>query len=283
MQLPPFNELPVKKAGEEAPVAPASAAAAPVVETPVVEELAIVGTAAPSEACANCECHSEPNIETSGSVEISAPADAVVEQVAASLPEFTTLNVRSMGDAVTESIDNQTVVAPQFSSEVRAAWPFPTATPVKKRNPKPKLAKSISEFRAQAGRGHALFYRYLRIPDEFNSYEPGPKGGAAVLVDMIDGDHFVFSFAVCSPKDPFIKDEARRLCQERYVAGNTCTVTNRDEFRTCFENIGLAIYDYLDGVYSYDEPKLRVNSDQITESQLRLLLKAIDNWSPVGA
>lgn len=254
--LPSFNELPIKVKGEQSKPEP-------VVETLVVEEVA----------------HKD--------LEVIAQIEA--------LPAFDSLVVKSESDSITDAIDKQDVSAPQYSQAHRAAWPFPTIsqpdngveigdpTVVRKKNPRPKLAKSITEFRTQAGKGHALFYRYLRIPDEANSYEPGPKGGACILVDMLDSDRFVFSFAVCSPVDPFIKDEARRLCQERYSNNDTCTVSNRDDFYTCFENVGFAIRNYFEGIVENGEPRLHINSPRVTENQLKLLLKAIDSWSPVGA
>lgn len=149
---------------------------------------------------------------------------------------------------------------------------------VKKKKEKvvrPRRAKTLDVFRAQSPGGHALFYRYIRLTDEKNDGLAGPKGGACILVKMLSDSQFAFSFSVCSPEDPFIKDEARRLCQERMSPNMLSGVSNRDRNVSCYENIFRAIENHFQGLNTTPgEPTLSVGKD-VTPQQLKLLVKFI--------
>lgn len=248
----------------------------------------------------------EPKLPSFSELTVKAPSDLVIQGIdkqEVQAPQFGKGEPTGTLLMIEEPMSMEQVAGVATAAipaePTPAVWPFPvgelTVTPIdvpvetstvveitKKRNPRPRLAKGINTFRQEQGKGHALFYRYLRIPDQYNRYEPGPKGGSCILVDMLDSEKFTFSFAVCSPVDAFIKDEARRMCQERYTAGTTCTVTQRDDSYSCYENIGFAIRNFFEGVDDPLEPKLLINTPNITEQQLKGLLKAIDSWSPVG-
>jgi hypothetical protein len=190
------------------------------------------------------------------------------------LPSFETLQVVER-PAVTAAIDSQEVVAPQYGDDNEAQ--------VKKsrKNPRPRKAQTLTTFREKHNAGHAMFYRYKRMQDPVHPYLVGPKGGACILVNMLSDEQFTFSYSVCSPKDAFIKDEARRLCQERFDRGEVVTLTNRDPLQSCFENILEAIYNFEDGVIA-DGPILRLDREGgFNDFNLSLLRDAVDQYLTV--
>jgi hypothetical protein len=147
---------------------------------------------------------------------------------------------------------------------------------------KPKQAKTLDIFRGAISPkqpiGHALFYRYLRTQDEANEGLPGPRGGACILVNMLNEREFTFSFSVCSEEDPFIKDESRRLCQERFLALEIIKVTNRDANASCYENIYRAIENYFKNQNAATDAQLQLLSPKVTMNQLRGLKRAIHDY-----
>lgn len=150
----------------------------------------------------------------------------------------------------------------------------------KARAPRPKNAKTLDVFKQQIGAtGHALFYRYIRIPDENNGGLAGPKGGACILVNMVDDKSFSFSFSVCSPVDPFIKDESRRICQNRFNGGTgwLCAITRRDMHASCYDNIARAIENHFIKNSSLSEPLL-TKGNKVTDQHLKLLARFIRSF-----
>lgn len=120
--------------------------------------------------------------------------------------------------------------------------------PEKPPKPKPpKKAAKMDEFFKDFGQGHAMFFRYIRRfeEDSFTNHPIAPKGGACILVDMMNDEEFVFSFAVCSKEDNFSKDEARYISQQRFISGETIEVCNFDSGVSCYHNIHAALEDYF--------------------------------------
>lgn len=154
---------------------------------------------------------------------------------------------------------------------------------VKGANKHVNKAQDIFEFEKTHRSGHAMFFRHIRVPDEKNVNSdhyplPGPKGGATILVDLVDDDRFIFSFSICNleENDPYIKDEARRMCQERFTKGQTITLTQQTKGLSCFENVSEAIHNYFYG--HSDGPQLRVNSTSITRDSLATLRRYIKRY-----
>lgn len=88
---------------------------------------------------------------------------------------------------------------------------------------KPKTAMALDNYRILVT-GSPAFYRYIRELDP--NTRPGktayigPTGGACLLIVLVPGANQIkFSFSLCNEKDRFNKDEARRICQERYRSG----------------------------------------------------------------
>jgi hypothetical protein len=159
-------------------------------------------------------------------------------------------------------------------------------------NKRKKQAVNIQSFATQHGTGHAMFFRHIRVPDPHNrEYTdgpmlPGPKGGATILVDMISEDKFRFSFAICNLEegDAYVKDEARKMCQDRFREGQIISLTQRDAGMSCFENIEAAIKAHFRGWTHHPEdstvalPQIEVIGSNISEESLQTLQRYIKKY-----
>jgi hypothetical protein len=158
--------------------------------------------------------------------------------------------------------------------EARKATPVTNNT--RSQYVKVRNALSLPQFRAKHNiKGSALFYRYVRLPDENNMFLPGPKGGAAILIELQEPSKFQFSFAVCSPEDSFSFDEARVLCQKRFAAGVVLKVENYDRNTSTVEAIQAALEAYMAGE-QLGEPRITYRSKFATNQHLQMLLDTID-------
>ena len=68
-------------------------------------------------------------------------------------------------------------------------------------------------------------YLHYRLRSSYNYYYQTNKGNSkngviTVKVDKLDGEHARVSFAICSPKDHFVKKIGRDLSDQKMIAGD---------------------------------------------------------------
>lgn len=148
-----------------------------------------------------------------------------------------------------------------------------------------KLAKPILDI-CQEFYSAAFFYRYLRLPDK--NIKPGKRihigfqGGACMLVNSVS-KAYRFSFSVCDENDIFIKDEARRLCQERFRTAAVVFIKDVDEDASFLENVRRGFENHFYNLNRESaEPKLFVESSKIHVNSLRELYKMIKKYLERG-
>lgn len=212
----------------------------------------------------------------------------------AALPPFDKLKEISKGDEV----EAQVVAAPATAvnthpKAIEAAKNKKTKEKVLHK--RKKEAININAFASQHSRGHAMFFRHIRVPDLANIVEKwdedlyrmvqgpaaGPKGGATIIVDMIDENSFTFAFSICNldEGDAYVKDEARKRCQDRFREGQICKITRRSADISCFENISAAITNHFrDRTSVEDGPQLEVIGSAMTDDYLATLHRYIKKY-----
>jgi hypothetical protein len=165
-----------------------------------------------------------------------------------------------------------------------------TAKPAKKKkgaNKRKKLAMPLIDFAKLYKQGHAMFFQHVRVPDENNISEwdnkplPGPKGGATILIDLLNDSSLRFSFAICNleENDTFVKDEARKMCQDRFVTGELVHVDGYTDTVSIVENISEAIAHHLKGLEHRNGPHIRTMASAISNDNLSTLRRYIKRYS----
>lgn len=134
------------------------------------------------------------------------------------------------------------------------------------REKRKKLAADLAalrvllEARYKAG-AQPVFYRYVRAPDilpeirdedsrvvrERTEIPDGPKGGACLMIVVMSNELIHFTYSIHHPDDElnFIKDEARRLCQERFLKGEFLAIRYPDKAWSIVDNVLEAVNFYF--------------------------------------
>jgi hypothetical protein len=143
---------------------------------------------------------------------------------------------------------------------------------------KVRTATPLDDFRREMKLGdNSLFYAYVRMEDENNSYRPGPKGGVAFLVNIQPDNKFEFSFAVCAVEDSFVFDTARELCQRRFRAGMTMQIEGYGDDMPVIDAISIALEKYIAGE-QYGSPSICRRTTFITDSQIRRVISMVKKY-----
>lgn len=149
----------------------------------------------------------------------------------------------------------------------------------KKKELQPKRVKIASSVESlQRDYGITVFYRYVRLPDE-NIREgkrvyASPKEGACLMVVIMPPTAFKFTFSLCDEDMTFIKDEGRRLCQERYRGARWVMIADVDKNASFLDNIERAYENFAFNINREStEPKL--SYDGIHPHSIRKLYKLV--------
>jgi hypothetical protein len=123
---------------------------------------------------------------------------------------------------------------------------------IKRNQIKPKTALTLDVFKIALGLNisESLFYRYVRFSKnriEKRKRRDFKSVKEACILARSTAGRLTFSFAICNEDslDKFSKDQARKICQDRWNKGQTVTIANVQKESSILENIRLASDNYL--------------------------------------